>query len=291
MQNDEDSSLSVDSRSSGSDETHADRPSTSFLRKACPHGVGGGNPRAWFPLCRVGYSTRRAFGFTLIEVAIVVGIVGLILGALLAPLSARYEAARLRQARGELSEAREALYGFALTYGRLPCPDSNGDGTEDAEGGGCLGEEGNLPWTDLGVSRVDPWGNDYRYRVDGRFADAADGTGCGTASVGVSFALCSEGVLIVQDRAAGTPETVVRGIPALLLSRGFNEGDPQAADSPDEMENRSDCGGGPVPPPCDPNLYIYHEPTRAEGKEFDDVVVWLSPHVLKNRMVQAMKLP
>lgn len=291
MQNDGCSSLSVDLRSSGSDETHAERPSTSFLRKACPHGDGGGNPRAWCRLRRVGCSTKRASGFTLIEVAIVVGIVGLILGALLAPLSARYELARLRQARGELSEAREALYGFALTYGRLPCPDSDGDGREDAGDGGCVAEEGNLPGTDLGVSRADPWGNDYRYRVDARFADAVDGTGCGTASVGVSFALCSEGVLIVQDRAAGTPETVVRGVPALLLSRGFNEGDPRAADSPDEMENRSDCGGGPAPPPCDPNLYVSHEPTRAEGKEFDDVVVWLSPHVLKNRMVQAMKLP
>ena len=43
--------------------------------------------------------------------------------------------------------------------------------------------------------------------------------------------------------------------------------------------------------PCDPDLYIYHEPTRAQGEEFDDMVIWLSPHVLKNRMVQAMKLP
>ena len=75
-----------------------------------------------------------------------------------------------------------------------------------------------------------------------------------------------------------------------MFSRGFNEGDPQAALSPDEAENRSDCGGT-SPPPCDPDLYIYHEPTRAQGEEFDDVVIWLSPHVLKNRMVQAMKLP
>ncbi len=243
------------------------------------------------PRLRLGKSVRGARGFTLIEVAIVVGIVGLVLGALLAPLSARYELARVRQARAELSEAREALYGFALTYGRLPCPDTGGDGREDAGGAGCVADLGSLPWTDLGVSRVDPWGNDYLYHVDGRFADASDGTGCGVASVGVSFGLCSEGALVVADRATGTPESAVRGIPALLLSRGFNEGDPRAAESPDEMENRSDCGGGPSPPPCDPHLYIFHETTRAEGREFDDIVVWLSPHVLKNRMVQAMRLP
>ena len=236
-------------------------------------------------------SKNAALGFTLIEVAIVVGVVGLILGALLAPLSARHELAQLRQARSDLSEAREALYGFALTYGRLPCPDRDGDGTEDAGDEGCAVEEGDLPSTDIGVARLDPWGNAYRYRVDARFADETPGTGCGTAAVGVSFGLCSEGALRVQDRVTGTPETIARGVPALLLSRGFNEGDPQAADSPDEMENRRECGGGPSPPPCDPDLYIYREPTRAEGREFDDVVLWLSPHVLKNRMVQAMRLP
>ena len=243
------------------------------------------------PALRPAGAGERDRGFTLIEVAIVVGIVGLILGALLAPLSARYELARLRQARGELAEARDALYGFALTHGRLPCPDSSGDGIEDADDGGCVAEEGNVPSADLGVARVDPWGNVYRYRVDARFADGTDGTGCGTASVGVSFALCSEGEIRIQDGTVGSPGNVARGIPALLFSRGFNEGDSRAADSPDEMENRSDCGGGPSPPPCDPDLYIYHEPTRAEGKEFDDVVVWISPHVLKNRVVQAMKLP
>ena len=73
-------------------------------------------------------AAERIRGFTLIEVAIVVAIVGVLLGAMLAPLSARYELVRLRQARGALAQAEEALYGFALTHGRLPCPDRNGDG-------------------------------------------------------------------------------------------------------------------------------------------------------------------
>jgi len=42
---------------------------------------------------------------------------------------------------------------------------------------------------------------------------------------------------------------------------------------------------------CSDLPYIYHEPTQAQGEEFDDMLIWLSPHVLKNRMVQAMKLP
>ena len=242
------------------------------------------------PALRSARALERARGFTLIEVAIVVGIVGLMLGAMLAPLSARYELARLRQARGELAKAEEALYEFVLTYGRLPCPDVSGDGREDPGDGNCLAEEGNLPRADLGVAGVDPWANDYRYRVDSRFADRTDGTGCGVARAGVSFELCSEGEIRIRDGVLGTPAYVADGIPALLFSRGFNEGDPQAADSPDEMENRSDCAGS-APAPCDPNLYIYHESTRAQGEEFDDIVVWLSLHVLKNRMVQSMKLP
>ena len=155
-----------------------------------------------------------------------------------------------------------------------------------------MAEEGNLPGTDLGVSRVDPWGNDYRYRVDGRFADAADGTGCGTASVGDFL----RAVLRRRAHRSGpgcrhAGDRRARRFPHFCCPGDSTRAIPRAADSPDEMENRSDCGGGPAPPPCDPNLYVSHEPTRAEGKEFDDVVVWLSPHVLKNRMVQAMKLP
>ena len=231
-----------------------------------------------------------AGGFTLIETAIVIGIIGLLLGAMLPTLSTRYELTRLRQARADLAKAEEALYGFALTHGRLPCPDTAGDGVEDRESGSCRAEEGVLPSGDLGVARVDPWGNDYRYRVDAAFADDVDGTGCGPARVGASFSLCSEGRIRIADSARGGAVIVARGIPAVVFSRGFNEGDPQAALSPDELENRSDCSGT-SPQPCDPDLYIYHEPTRAQGEEFDDMVIWLSPHVLKNRMVQAMKLP
>ena len=231
-----------------------------------------------------------AGGFTLIETAIVIAIIGLLLGAMLPTLSTRYELTRLRQARADLAKAEEALYGFALTHGRLPCPDTVGDGVEDRGSGACREEEGGLPSADLGIARVDPWGNDYRYRVDAAFADDVDGTGCGPARVGASFSLCSEGRIRIGDSARAGATIVARGIPAVVLSRGFNEGDPLAARSPDESENRSDCGGA-SPAPCDPDLYIYHEPTRARGEEFDDMVIWLSPHVLKNRMVQAMKLP
>ena len=240
--------------------------------------------------CLVAGVTSRNRGFTLVEVAIVVAIVGLLLGALLSPLAARYELVRLRQARGDLAKAEESLYGFALTHGRLPCPDTGGDGREDPVEGGCRAEHGNLPWSDLGVASVDPWGNAYRYRVDARFADEVDGTGCGIATAGISFALCSEGEIRIRNGSDAAAQEIARGVPALALSRGFNEGDPQASDSPDERENRGDCGGA-SPSSCDPDLYVYHEPTRAAGEEFDDVVVWLSPHILKNRMVQSMHLP
>ena len=222
------------------------------------------------------------------------GILGLVLGAVLTPLSTRMELARLRQARGDLAVAEEALYGFAMAHGRLPCPDTGGDGEEDLNAGTCRAEEGNLPWADLGVARSDPWGNGYRYRVDDRFADERDGTGCGVAAAGVSFALCSDGEIRIQDGTAGTPGrdlfVLASGVPALAFSRGPNEGDPEAAGSPDERENATTCSG-PPPPPCDPDLYVSHEPTRAAGQEFDDVLAWLSPYVLMNRMVQAARLP
>ncbi len=56
---------------------------------------------------------KRA-GFTLVEMAIVLVIVGLLLGGLLMPLSAQVEQRRIGETQKALDEIKEALVGFAI---------------------------------------------------------------------------------------------------------------------------------------------------------------------------------
>lgn len=240
------------------------------------------------------YSCR---GFTLVEMAMVLMIVGLLLGGLIIPLSAQMEQRRATETQKSLEEIREALVGYAVINGQLPCPADPTIPTGGANAGTpragtppCTGANstGVVPWVTLGVSETDAWGNRFTYRITPDFADAiaAPTYGCAptTPPANASFALCSPGTLNVLDAAGGA--NVALNVPAVVISHGKNSGGaytqtgtqvPASANA-DEQENSD----GDV----DTN-YVSHTPTGG----FDDQVTWVSNNVLMNRMVTAGKLP
>ena len=73
-------------------------------------------------------NTFRQRGFSLLEMAIVLLVIGLLLGGALIPLSVQMEKRDRDSTRQQLLDMREALIGYALVNGRLPCPDTDGDG-------------------------------------------------------------------------------------------------------------------------------------------------------------------
>jgi len=76
-------------------------------------------------------------GFTLVELAIVLIIVGLLIGVganMVGPLTKRV---KLNESRDDLNKAKEAVVSFSMSRGRLPCPDVNNDGLEDLTGAVC----------------------------------------------------------------------------------------------------------------------------------------------------------
>ncbi|MDR1530164.1 MAG: hypothetical protein LBS40_07215 [Burkholderiales bacterium] len=103
---------------------------------------------------------RRACGFSLLELAVIVLILGL-----LTTLSWRFIAARIQQqatiaTHSALEQADWALTGFAMAHTRLPCPDTDNDGNENCDG---TGEVGTLPYQTLGLS--DARASQIRYGV------------------------------------------------------------------------------------------------------------------------------
>lgn len=234
-------------------------------------------------------------GFTLIEMAMVLLIVGLLLGGLMVPLSAQMEQRKISETRKTLDEIQQALLGYAIANGRLPCPADGtaASGNESTSGSGaslaCTLTHGVLPWATLGVSETDAWGRRFTYRVsqgvNSNFADGADGTNAAcNITTGVSFQLCSSANLNVSTLPAGGGTSVASNVPAVIVSHGTNGlgaypaggGTQIGTATGDELENADNN-----------NTFVSHDFTPT----FDDIVVWISPNILFNRMVAAGKLP
>lgn len=228
------------------------------------------------------FPEKPALGFTLVEMAIVLVIIGLLLGGLLMPLSAQVEQRKNSETQKALDEINQALTGFAIANGRLPRPATSA--TNGAERAACATEAectGFIPWAALGVTKLDAWNHIFRYKV--------------TMAFTTPFALTTPRFITVQTRdSAGALAnlTTASDVPAIVLSHGKNgygstadDGTPQPAvpaANIDETTNATSTA-----------TYVSRTPTGtgATGGEFDDLATWLSPNTLFNRMVAAGKLP
>jgi type II secretory pathway pseudopilin PulG len=251
-------------------------------------------------LTRTRVTAREGYAaFTLIELAISLSIIALIVTFLLAPITAQVTQSKIAQARSDLDQINEALIGFALAQGkpRLPCPDATtgggaNDGLEDCgafDTGKTIG--GNIPWATLGVPATDPWGQRYHYRVNSAYTDKVNGFTLNTAPSGICNAVppgnaigtgnlytTTGGQLRICSNSSCSATLANTTVPAIIFSLG-----PNGATTPtssDELENlNNDC------------LFVSRTYSSASGSEFDDLVGWMSPGILKSRMVSAQKLP
>jgi prepilin-type N-terminal cleavage/methylation domain-containing protein len=235
---------------------------------------------------------KQDTGFTLVEIAIAIFIIALLLGSILVPLTTQVEQRQISDTQKTLDEIKEALLGFAVANGYIPCPDKTtaagagtmNDGQEDVSAGTCVALEGNLPWVTLGVANTDPWGNRFRYRVAGAFAQRSPSS-IFTLTTTSTVEVCAVTGCATRLTTSGD------GPPAVILSHGRNGYGAinantgvanTAATSADELENTNGN-----------TTYVYRVATGvgATVGEFDDVVTWLSRNLLVNRMVAAGKLP
>lgn len=225
---------------------------------------------------------RRPRGFTLVELAVALAIVGLLLGMLIVPLNTQVDQQRISDTQKQLNLITEAILGFAVANGRLPCPATPGTantaagaGSENKPGTTCTLSDGVLPWAALGLPETDAWGRRFTYRVTTAMAD--DPTG----GLQASFTLTDNGGMTIKSSAGGV--TIASNIAAVVVSHGKNglgayqtTGVQIAGAAGDELENAN----------ADANFV-----SKIPDPAFDDLVAWVSPNVLKSRMVAANRLP
>jgi prepilin-type N-terminal cleavage/methylation domain-containing protein len=220
---------------------------------------------------------QTQFGFTLVEIAIVLLIITLLMAGLVPTISSQIEQQRRGETRKQIAEIQQALLGFAIINGRLPCPIDPlvidpANASYGQEAGSCSvvpGAEGYLPWKSLGVLETDAWGtkrsnaaspwNGYwRYRVDRNFASAV----AITTNVADTLKIFdSESHQLTSNSEA--PIAIVFSTGPDLIGNGQN------AVASFDTSYQSD-----VP-----------------GAGFDDILVWISRPQLFNRLVSAGKLP
>ena len=254
-------------------------------------------------------------GFTLVELAVVLIIIGLLLGGLFVPLTAQTDYKAFSETNTTLEEAKSSLLGYAIANGRLPCPaTATSNGLEDTAGVGTgvctakIGTEfavGYLPAATLGVSPIDKqgfgvdgWGREARNRI--RYAVSTKTingitnpftTTSGMKNATISF-MASTTPLLVVCSAAPTG-TVCNGsqlsnsVIFVVYSVGKNSatgGAGNEAANPNPNSADSDSNGVPD---ADDGIFV----SREQESTFDDVLQWVSSSSLISRMVNAGQLP
>lgn len=265
---------------------------------------------------------RRRSGFTLTELAMVLVIVALLLSGLLIPLSTQIDIRNQEAEKKLLAEIREALLGFLIQNGRLPCPASRtqtgvGAGQEMTTGVGPLLEcscttaggviagaasppevcgtsaTGVLPWATLGFPESDTWGSRRTYRMTTIF-----GRGIDPARATNVFGSDTSGNPCVPDSApqkaafalctAGNINVLASGGGTTISSRLpaviVSHGGRTAGAWTTQGTQISGAVG-------DELENANSDVTFVSRNDLDDIVVWLPITFISNRMIASGRLP
>ena len=266
-------------------------------------------------------SSKPQSGFTLAELAISLIIVSLLLGGMLAMVSAQLEQRKWSDTQSRLEAARDALLGFAIANRRLPCPatcsnppqctaGSNGD---EAPAGGQLAcsayYDGYLPARALGFQPIDAegyaldaWGNRIRYALaatlDGSVATCNASTVPpptlphfnNAANLKANGISCKPGDLVVcnvsptnASSKSCDPNTSATN-QNTVVAIVFSTGKNGATGGNGANEARNLDGNA---------LFVSRtpDPPGAVGGEFDDQMLWISAGTLYAKLVAAGALP
>jgi prepilin-type N-terminal cleavage/methylation domain-containing protein len=224
-------------------------------------------------------------GFTLVEIAIVLVVIGLLLSGGLLAVSPVLQSSRVSQTEQHLDRIEQALILHAIRYGCLPCPadPTLASGAADAGSAqtgvaafydnGCTASAcqqtsyGAVPWVNLELSEADVL-DGFGYRIDYSLTATLQNTNGLVHAPPSSY---PAGTLAVLSAAAGTAITSQAAY--VLVSHGadhslgYSTSSIQATDpngSADQAENAD----------ADTTFVQADENSTSGATHFDDIVRW-----------------
>lgn len=256
---------------------------------------------------------RFKIGFSIVELAVVLAILGLVFVGFTSGIGSFYHSANIEDSERIQLNIKKQLLNFVVVNKYLPCPDTDADGQENRSGTRCTAEVGGVPYINLGLKEEeveDSWGNAIRYAVNTDADDAGlicnktssasmfcnAGIGRSVSATGITgnipwftltdtppfaanrgagnYFVCNE--IATSANCAGTPtdaNLISDSAVAVLVS--YNE---------DGAATLANCGAtaGATNENCDlDNLYHQQTLSYADGARFDDLVTHLSGQEVK----------
>lgn len=251
-------------------------------------------------------------GFTLVEMAVVLVIVGLMLGGLFIPLSAQLDMRNYNDTNKKLDDIKQALIGYAMINGRLPCPATNtSNGIESPVGGGvCTTPDasnkvylGYLPAATLGIYpqdssgfAVDGWGGNSINRI--RYAVSMTTVGVTTNPFTTTSGMKNAGIANFNGNYIYVCNTQPSGAGPYANCTGSSAQTSSAAFVVYSVGKNAATGGTSGDEAVNPNPNLDNASNRdpvfvshTADAAFDDMMVWATTSELISKLVAAGQLP
>ncbi len=263
-------------------------------------------------------------GFSLIEIAVVLVIISVLATMVAIPLSSQLEQKRGEETRKQIELAKEALMGYAMANGRLPCPAnsaSNGAASYCTLGTGacvattvaivailahgrCSDSNGLLPAVTLGVAPIDAQGfaidaweegsnmHRIRYAVS-KFENPA-GTFPVTAANGIRTATMDTVAMTTSEHLVICGTGLTAASSATACSAGLTTLTDRAVAIVYSLGRNGTTAFADLSFDEKNNQGSNADIVFSAGNAsatFDDITSWISLNTLFAKMVQANKLP
>ena len=273
------------------------------------------------------FDRKKQSGFTLIEIAVVLVIIGVLVGSFIGSINSRIETTRRDSAINQLKDIKLSLFGYAAATGRLPCPTTaiGGGQEQPVAGGNCTTLYGFIPGRTLGLNGaynrdnllIDSWGNPFRYSITNSNASAFTTTPGGGGSIQEMAAASINGLaalspdIVICDgdstnnnscAGAPAPTTIVDTAVFTILSLGKDGANfiTNVTPNSDQGENASEAavvanavGENLAYTVGNNRVFVSksYSSTDSAAGQYDDLIIWASQYALYSYMMEAGQLP